>query len=327
MTHFFAFLLVASFLVMAAICSGLNIALVSLDPNELRRKRKLGDKRAKAIYPFRKNIHLSLAAILFSNALFVSSESLVLGEHFNGVIAALISTLLLVTFGELLPQAFFNKNAMQIVYRFVPLLRLMVILTYPVSKPLQIALDKWFGHGLKRTLHTRHELDLIIKDHVSEPSSELDEDEVEIIRGALQLSEKQVIDIMTPINHVFWIKNTDSIDDLVIDKIQASGHSRIPVFNKALTNCYGVVLVKDLLDIDFDDTTLSPNQLRLHITKTIGSRTALDTMFRHFISARTHLMPVTQDKKIVGIITIEDLLEEIIGHEIIDESDQNLNRI
>lgn len=326
MTHLFAFLMVVFFIGMAAICSGLNIALVALDPQELKRKSKLGDKRAKKIYPYRKNIHLSLASILFSNALFVSSETLVLGDHFDGIIAALISTLLLVMFGELLPQAFFNKNAMGIVYKFIPLLKLMIILTYVVSKPLQLVLDKWFGHGLKRTLHTRHELDLIIKDHVREPTSELDDDEVEIIRGALQLSEKQVADIMTPMSDVLWIKNTDSIDALMIDKIQASGHSRVPVFSKSLKECYGVLLVKDLLDIDFDDTTLTPSELKLHPTKSIGSRTALDTMFRNFIAARTHLMPVTHKGKIVGIITIEDLLEEIIGHEIIDESDYNLSQ-
>jgi CBS domain containing-hemolysin-like protein len=50
--------------------------------------------------------------------------------------------------------------------------------------------------------------------------------------------------------------------------------------------------------------------------------TALDTMFRKFISARSHLIPVEKDDHIIGIVTIEDLIEEIIGHEIEDESDR-----
>ena len=85
--------------------------------------------------------------------------------------------------------------------------------------------------------------------------------------------------------------------------------------------------MKELVDIDFDSQTIKLSDFRLHTTKTIGTKTALDTMFRHFIAARTHLMPVTLNHKIVGIVTIEDLIEEIIGHEIIDESDSTLNRI
>ena len=321
MSSFLIFGVVGFCIIMAAICSGLNIALASLDTHELKRKRKLGDKRAKRIYPFRKNIHLSLAAILFGNAAFISTETLVLGHKYNGVVAALISTLLLVIFGELLPQAFFNNHAMKIVSKLTPVLKTLIFITYPVAKPLQLILDRWFSNGNKTTLHTRRELGLIMKDHIDSEDSELDDDEVVIIRGALLLSKKQVSDIMTPIERVFWIHQTGNIDSDVIDKIKDSGFSRIPILNKALTDCFGVLLVKDLIDIDFDDETIHLDKFKLHKTKNIGSKTALDTMFRHFIAARTHLMPVTQNDKIVGIVTIEDLIEEIIGHEIVDESD------
>ena len=57
-------------------------------------------------------------------------------------------------------------------------------------------------------------------------------------------------------------------------------------------------------------------------TIAVGSMTALDTLFRKFIGAKTHLMPVEKDDRIVGIVTIEDLIEEILGHEIEDETDK-----
>jgi CBS domain containing-hemolysin-like protein len=58
----------------------------------------------------------------------------------------------------------------------------------------------------------------------------------------------------------------------------------------------------------------------------VGSMTALDTMFRRFINAGTHLIPIEKDDQIVGIVTIEDLLEEIVGREIEDETDRQKNR-
>lgn len=313
-------------IILSAICSGLNISLISLDPTELKRKAKLGDKQAKRVYPLRKNAHLSLAAILLANVAFASGAAILLGDSLNGLLAAGISTVLLVVFSELLPQALFTKNALAVCSKLVPVMKLLVFITYPLAKPLQIMLDRMFGaHGDKK-LHTRNELGLLINDHLGDSTSELDEDEVEIIKGALQLSEKQVVDIMTPIDSVFWIHQTADIDDRMIDKIKDAGFSRIPIFNKSLTKCFGVLLMKELVDIDFDEETIKLSEYKLHTTKSIGSKTALDTMFRHFIAAKTHLMPVTLNNKIVGIVTIEDLIEEIIGHEIVDESDRTFNR-
>ena len=314
-------ILVLVLVFLAAICSGLNIALMSLRPAELRRKSKLGNRDARRAYPLRKNSHLTLAAILLSNVAFASAATLVLGSTFNGLVAGTLSTLLLVIFSELAPQALFAKHALRATSVLSPLLKLMVFVTYPASKPLQLLMDKLFGTHDGSGLHTRRELGLMMNEHLDHIDSELDEDEVEIIRGALQLSEKQVADIMTPIKDVFWLKPDTCIDGGEIDKIVAAGRSRIPIFNTGLTKCHGILLMKELVDIDFDKQSFQVNELRLHPTKLVGTRTALDTMFRRFITAHTHLIPVEKNDKIVGIITIEDLIEEIIGHEIIDESD------
>ena len=80
--------------------------------------------------------------------------------------------------------------------------------------------------------------------------------------------------------------------------------------------------MKELVDIDFDEKTYRVDDLTLHPTQFVGSMTALDTMFRKFIGAKTHLMPIERDDAVVGIVTIEDLIEEILGHEIEDETDR-----
>jgi len=76
--------------------------------------------------------------------------------------------------------------------------------------------------------------------------------------------------------------------------------------------------------VDFDENPPRVDDLILHPTQTVGSMTALDTMFRKFITAHTHLIPVEQGDTIIGIVTIEDLIEEIVGHEIEDETDTQL---
>jgi metal transporter CNNM len=298
---------------------------MALDPRDLKRKAKLGDRNAKRILPLRRSTHLTLSAILLTNVAAVSATSLVLESVFYGLIAGVLATLLTVVFGEIFPQAYFLRRALKISARLAPLLRLMIVITYPIAKPLQMLLDSLFKEEASG-LQSRHELGLMITEHLGSNQSELDEDEVEIIRGALQLSEKRVRDIATPIKDVYWLKPQTIIDGERIDEIKASGRSRIPIFNKELTICFGVLLVKDLVDIDFDEETPRVDELPLHPTQVVGSMTALDTMFRKFIGAHSHLMPVERDDRIIGIVTIEDLFEELVGHEIVDESDHRRKR-
>ena len=314
---------IAVLLGMSAICSGLNLSLMSLEVSALQRKSRGGNKNAKRVLPLRKNSHLSLASILLSNVAVISTTSLVLEHHFNGLIAGVASTLLIVVFGEILPQAIFVRDALNVTAFFTPILKTMIVITYPISKPLQLLLDKLFGRE-EAQIYSRRDLGLILTEQALHHESELDEDEVEIMRGALSLSQKRVREITTDMRHVYWLTPDTVIDAAKIDEIKEENWSRIPIFNKDRTKSYGVLLMKDLVDIDFDERSYKISELPTKPTKTVGSMTALDTLFRKFINARTHLMPVERDDKFIGIVTIEDLIEEILGHEIEDESDHEV---
>lgn len=84
-------------------------------------------------------------------------------------------------------------------------------MTYIVAKPLQLLLDRVIKHDEAQP-HSRAGIGLIVGDHLG-PSTELDNDEVEIIQGALQLGEKRVGEIMQPIEGVFWLPNTAVLDE------------------------------------------------------------------------------------------------------------------
>jgi len=306
----------------SAIFSGLNIAVMALDLKDIERKAKTGNKQAIKMLPIRQRPHLALGAILLTNVAAVAGTSLVLEQKLVGFLAWIISTLLLVVFGEILPQAFFLKSPLKWTSRLSGLLKFMIFITYPVSRPLEMLLDILLPRH-KDALQSRRELGLLISEHIDDKSSELDDDEVEIMKGALALSEKRVREITTPINKTYWMTPDTKLSDIKIDEIKLKGYSRIPIFNDNLTECYGLLLMKDLVDIDFDSNNYLVKDIALHPTKMVGSKTALDTMFRKFINAGAHMIPVERDDKIIGVVTIEDLIEEIIGHEIEDETDRH----
>lgn len=320
-----AIIVVIALVGLSALASGLNVALMSLSLPELRRKTKLGNPMAKKVLPFRQNTHLTLAAILLTNMAAASATSLVLESVLYGVVAGVLATLLLVVFGEVLPQATFSRRALHYCANLSLVMRGMIALTYPVSKPLQLLLDKLFSEQ-KAQLQTRRELGMMITEHLDRDESELDDDEIEIIRGALQLSEKHVSHIMLPIADVFWLTPDTKLTPTRVTEIERRGRSRIPILNEAATQCYGLLLMKELVNVDFNTTIYKVGDLPLHPVQLVGSRTALDTMLRKFIASSTHLVPVERRGKIVGIVTIEDLIEEIVGREIEDETDRRRKR-
>ena len=325
MEHIATVLITVLLVSLAAIFSGLNISLMSLHLGDLERKAKLGNVDAKRVLPLRRRYHLSLSGILFANVAVVSASALTLENAYNGLVAGLVTTILMVVFGEVLPQAIFVRSALRFCGFFAPLIRLVTILSYPISKPLSAVLDRMIGPE-GRHLHSRLELGMLIGEHKLGGESELDEDEVEIIQSALQLSEKQVREIMRPIKSVYWLTNDAVLDAATVDEIKLNRYSRVPIFNRELTICYGVLLMKDMVDIDFDEHPVPIGAFKLHKTEAVGSRTALDTMFRKFFTLRTHLVPIEKDGHFIGIVTVEDLVEEIIGHEIADETDHMLDR-
>lgn len=321
MQHILLVVQIIALITASGICSGLNIALLGLNTAELERKATLGNPYAKKVLPLRRNSHLSLVSILLFNVAVVSTTSLTLEHHMSGLWAGIIGTLLIVIFGEVIPQAWFSRFALTFCGKLAPLMRFMIIVTYPISKPLQLFLDKLVGHE-GHELHSRRELGMIISEHLgSDAASELDEDEVEIMKSTLSLSDKRTKSIMTPIRNVYWLPEDTIIDADKIDEIKRRAWSRIPILNTDKTVCHGVLLMKDLVDIDFDDEPKPVTDMPIHPTKMVGSMVALDTLFRKFIGAHSHLMPVERNDKIIGVVTIEDLIEEILGHEIEDESD------
>ncbi|GLE00797.1 hypothetical protein PINS_up009585 [Pythium insidiosum] len=162
-------------------------------------------------------------------------------------------------------------------------------------------------------------------------------DEVTIIHGALDLSAKTVQQVMIPIEKVYMLELDTKLDDNTMAEILASGHSRIPIYKKYRSNIVGLLLVKRLIVVDpEDERPIRDLVLRKPIVVTPDE--SCYHILNEFQKGRSHIALVTKDAKhvmqcwqknedipadvsFVGIITIEDVIEELIQEEIEDESD------
>ncbi len=317
------YFIVLLLLLLSAIFSGLTLGLMGLDVYELQRKVKLGDKNATIIYPLRKQGNQLLCTLLIGNVAVNSALAVFLGSITPGFIAGLIATSLIVIFGEIIPQSVFSRHGLRFGAKAVPMLYIFHILLFPITWPLAKMLDKVLGGELP-TIYSKKELKLLLEEHNNSQHSKLDADELRILKGGLEYSDMVVKDVMTPRVNTFFLKKSAVLNKRTLKLVQSKGHSRIPVFDKTRDVVVGILYSKDLIPIDPDDNELVGNVMRKKV-HTISENDPLDSVLNRFKKEKVHIFEVVDDfGGMSGIITLEDVLEEIVG-EIVDEYDTQVD--
>jgi metal transporter CNNM len=234
------------------------------------------------------------------------------------------STALIVIFGEVLPQSICARYGLSIGAACAPLVWILMIVLSPIAWPTAKLLDWSLGedHG---TTYKKAELKTLVSLHQQLGTEHLNDDEVTIIRAVLDLNDKTVQDVMTPIQDVFIMSSDTVLDEEGVDKLVQSGYSRVPVHDKGKPDSIlGMLLVKDLITYDPEDgKEVGTFNLR-PLPETAPDLTLLSTL-NYFQTGRSHMLLVTdnpgQPKGALGVVTLEDVVEELIGEEIIDETD------
>ncbi len=308
-------------LVFSALFSGLTLGLYSLDRTELERKAELGDAEAKRVFRVRRRGNLLLVSLLLGNVAVNAAVSIILGSVASGVVAGVVATGLIVIFGEIIPQATCARFALEIGSRTAWIVELVMIILYPIAKPIAWVLDRVLGEEM-RTVWSKRELQQIIKMHEDDPRSSVDADEERILLGALTYSEKHVEDVMTPRKYVHQISKSLVLDKKGLLLIKESGYTRIPVYSGSKNMIVGTLYAKDLIGVDPDDKFTVEKVMRTAGMFHVSRRRRLDTLLNMMIKNKAHMAHVTEKSgKFVGIVTLEDVVEEIIGREIVDEDD------
>lgn len=300
----------------------MTLGMFSLGLTSLERKIKLGDKKAAKIYQVRKNGSLLLVTLLLGNVAVNSAMAIFLGSIATGLIAGIVSTALIVVFGEILPQAMFSRYALSIGSKFVWIVRFFIILLFPIGKPLSMLLDFILGHEMP-AIWSKQEIQEIIKHHEDSPDSTIDEDEERIILGALTFSDKTAVDIMTPKTVIYYLNDQKVIDQQLLDEIREKGFSRIPVYNQQTDNMTGILYSKDLIGLNNETEIKVADMVLENEVVSVDAKTKLDYLFNHLIKKRVHMAFIFNEFGVFyGIVTLEDIIEEILKIEIVDEDDK-----
>ena len=314
------YLTVILLVLLSGLFSGLTLGLLSLDKNDLKRKISLGNKDAEKVYPIRKRGNLLLCTLLIGNVAVNSTLAIFLGNIINGVVAVAVSTGLIVIFGEIIPQATFARYSLKVGAYTAGLVRAFIIILFPICWPIAWVLDKALGEEMP-TVYSKKELMKIVEEHEDSKESAVDEDEERIIKGALSYSNKTAEEVMTPRTVVFAVEDDRTLDEELLNEIKKEGFTRIPVYNESIDNVVGVLYTKDLINIDLGAKVIdiAKKQKVLLIEK----EKKLDELMNMFIQSKTHIAFVKDEYQgLEGIVTLEDVVEEILSQEIVDETDK-----
>lgn len=156
----------------SAMLSGLNLGLFSLSKLELKVEAQKGNVRAQQILALREDANFALVTILWGNVGVNVILTLISGSVLNGVLAFLFSTVVITTFAEILPQAYFSRYALQVTALLAPVLRLYQFILYPVARPTAWMLDKLLGGEEMRYFRER-DLRHMLQLHMEAASSDI----------------------------------------------------------------------------------------------------------------------------------------------------------
>lgn len=329
--------IICALVLTSGLFSGLTLGLMGLDIIGLQIVKRGGNEElarcAARIAPLRDNGNLLLCTLLLGNVAVNSATSIISAQIASGLMGFIISTVLIVVFGEILPQACCSRYALQIGARTVPFVKVMICLFYCFTKPLSILLDYLLGQDMG-TIMNRNELMEMLKLQISLGAMSAKEGEMatQVAEGAMSFRDKHADQVMTPFEDMYMLSAEVRLGFEAIRQIFKTGFSRVPVYGKDKHDYIGLLCTKDLMLVDPEDEMRLGDFIPIFNRKAevFFTDTKLVDALNVFKTGGTHMGLVRQGTleegsasafKIAGLVTLEDIVEEIIQAEIVDETD------
>jgi CBS domain containing-hemolysin-like protein len=335
------FVLLFVLLLLSGFFSGSEIALFSLGPEKIsalkkQTVKKKARQRILRLETLKADPQKLLVTILIgNNVVNVSSSALatIMATKFaeesgfggnEAVVIGLVTgvmTFLLLLFGEITPKSLAHKHAVKCSLFVAPFLSVMQIILSPIVIPLskfvkQVSGDQDNKHGL-----TEDELKAALE--LSQLEGKIDSDEKEWVEKILEFGEHTVENVMTPRSKISAFEDTMNIEEALVE-IREEKFSRIPVYHEELEQITGILTIHGIIEkmSEPDFSKLKVANLRLNKPYKIPVTMKIDKLLNEFQQEQTHMALVYDEHGgLVGLITLEDVLEEIFG-EIHDEQDE-----
>ena len=315
-------------IVLSAFFAMSETALVSLSRFKVRHwveKKKFGSTYVKKL---KDNPGVLLSTILVGNNLVNVAAAAIATSiaieifHENAIgIAIGVATFLILIFGDILPKSIGNNNNEILAPIVAPVVWNLSIAIYPLTRALEYFLkgvNKLIGTK-KLPIVTEEELKIIVK--ASEEEGSIKEIEKKMIQRIFDFDNTLVSDVMTRKKSMILVSADMQIKDMLHLPI-AKMYSRFPVYEKNKDNIVGILYLKDTLKFVKEGKFDIPVKQIMKKPFFVFGNKKMDTMLRLFQERKQHMAIVIDEKAhVVGLVTIENILEEIVG-EIIDESDR-----
>ncbi len=320
--------ILAVLIALSGFFSGLEVALVGVTKSKVVQLLKDGKKGSKALHKLKTNPSWMMSSVNLGNNLAnVGASALATSvaiQFFpnNGLgIAIGVMTFLILVFGEITPKTYCNANSAKIALRFAPILLGFSYVFYPVVKFFEIITNgvvKITGSSYLPPPITEEEIKGVIDLGLAEKA--LEKDEMELVHGALKFDDTVIRSVMTPRTKMFTL-NSKTLLFEALPQINQNGFSRIPIYGENKDDIVGFVHVRDVLkELENDNKMKSMEQMaRKPVFASQEKR--VSALLKEMKGRKTHMAIVVDEHGgVEGLVTLEDLIEEIVG-EIEDESD------
>ena len=308
--------------------SGLEVALVGVQKSKVVQLFNEQRKGSKALHRLKTNPSWMMASVNLGNnlvnvgasALATSVALRLFGDDGLGI-AIGIMTFLILVFGEITPKTYCNANSTKIALRFAPVLLTFSYIFYPIVKFFEIitkGVVRLTGSDYLPPPITEEEIKGVINQGMEDKA--IEREEMEMVHGALKFDDTVIRSVMTPRTKMF-ILNAKTLLFEALPQINQSGHSRIPIYGNTRDDIVGFVHARDLLkELEHDNSVVTLAQIAREPVFASQEK-MVSALLKEMKGRKTHMAIVVDEHGgVEGLVTLEDLLEEIVG-EIEDETD------